>query len=639
MAKRFGAALVDGMAAINETPRRSNTMGDSLRGAAKVDNIGEAARNANSSPGKTGGGQRWQEKVWAYYDEVGELHYTLSFIGACLSRCVLTVGIPDEKGIIGPVFDEDGTPLTNEDGSARPELARALEALELIRALKNDIGGQSELLRRMGLNLPGVGEFHLVGSRYEGDTRDSGSIPITELQWEVLSTDEFRRKGKNYERKSGPGSQGQEVRAEDVHVVRIWKSHPRWSGQADSSIRAVLDILEELVLLTREVRGETLSRLSNAGILLVPEEIEWGNSDTDEDDEDADPFTQDLIETFSTAIADKASAAQTVPFVVRAPGEQLNPDRFRHIDLSPKNAGNSAEKRKEAVQRFAQGIDLPVEIVTGHADTTFANAVVIDDALFKAHIEPVLDLIVDALTVGFLRPALADPENQLVVHYDSGELVARPNRAQDAKDLWDRNAISDATLRASAGFSENDAPSDEELEARTARAQKTTPGQAIPGTPNGDPTNAEDGPGSNAPGSPVDQGDANLVGLQLSAATEATVERAIKRAGARLRGKANSYSGAIRDQLAQVPDAEVAITLGPTLVEKINKGDDLFHGEFDTLWNLAARWTADQNFADRLREACNEVANERLYQPRRPFPFRQFPAWGVPVVPLVSANA
>lgn len=634
MGKRFAAALVDGLAAINEQPRRAPDMGRNLRASAKVDTLGENARNANNSPGKSGAGARWQEKVWAYYDEVGELHYTLSFIGACLGRCVLTVGIPDEKGIIGPVFDEDGKVLTNEDGSPRPELARAPEALELVRALRNDIGGQSELLRRMGMNLPGVGEFHLVGSRYEGDTRDAATIPITELQWEVLSTDEFRRKGNKYERKDGPGGKGREINPEDVHVVRIWKSHPRFSAQPDSSIRAVLDILEELVLLTREVRGETLSRLSNAGILLVPEEIEYGGSDTlDADDDAPDPFTVDLIETFGTAIADKDSPAQTVPFVVRAPGEHLSPDKFRHIDLTPKNPGSSEAKRKEAVQRFAQGIDLPVEIVTGHADTTFANAVVIDDALFKAHIEPILDLITDALTVGFLHPALDDPDNQLVVHYDSGELVARPNRSQDAKDLWDRNAISDATLRASAGFSENDAPSEEELEARTARAQKTTPGQAIPGTPAGNPEGTGDGPGGNEPGGPVEQGEAATVGIMLSAATEHAIERAVKKAGARLRGKANSYSGAIREQLAQVPDVEVAITLGPTLVDKIMKGDDPFAGEFDVLWNLAVRWTQDQNFADRLRTACEEVARERMAQPRKPFPWRSIPAWGAPMIP------
>src|SRR3954447_8885236 len=167
----------------------------------------------------------------------------------------------------------------------------------------------------------------------------------------------------------------------------------------------------------------------------------------------------------STAISDKGSAAQTVPFVVRAPADLLHPDKFRTIDLSPTHTSDSAEKRKEAVQRFAQGIDLPVEIVTGHAGTTFANAVVIDDALFKSHIEPVLEIICDALTAGYLRPAMGE-DVAFKVHYDSGELVARPNRAADAKDVHDRFALSDASLRTATGFGDSDAPDDEEIEER-----------------------------------------------------------------------------------------------------------------------------------------------------------------------------
>lgn len=625
---KFAESLIEAFAAQVETTNRQKLF-SSAGGGSFDKNLPGRLSNTN---------KRWQEQVWAYYDEIGELHYVLSFIGACLSRCVLTIGIADERGIIGPVFDENGTIIRNEDGSERPELVRADEALQLVRSLRNDIGGQSELLRRMGQNLTGPGELHLVGSPKEGDNRQPDNIPIDELNWEALSTDEFKRKGKDYERKSSLGTPGTVISADRIHAIRIWKSHPRFTFEPDSSIRAVLDVLEELVLLTREVRGETLSRLTNAGLLLVPEEIQWGEDDVDEGSEAADPFAEDMIETFKRPITDKNSSASYVPFVVRAPADLLHPDKFRKIDLSPQNPGHSAEKRKEAVQRFAQGIDLPVEIVTGHMDTKFANAVVIDDALFKSHIEPILDLIADVLTIGFLRPALDEPENKLVVHYDSGELVARPNRAQDAKDLHKALVISDSTLRTSAGFSESDAPDLDELEARVARQQKVTPGQGnSPTSPNSQPDTVKDGPGGNGPGSDVEQGqshdEAARVGIALSAMTELAVERAIQRAGARLRTKANNYSPNLRAQLAQVPDAEVAVTLGPSLVEKLSARDNgLFGKEFETLAALATRWTGDQAFAGRLRDSCEVVGAKRMFDPCSSFPFSEFPAWDAPVV-------
>lgn len=542
----------------------------------------------------------------------GTVYFTgnsAGFIGACLSRCPLTIGIPDSDGHVGPAFDEDGKPLEGFDG--------ATDALQLVRQLKSKIGGQPQLMRSMGINLTVAGELHLVG-----DAPNGAQTLVTAIEnWEVLSTDEFRRSGSDYARYAYPGARADEVKAEAVHVIRMWRNHPRFTELPDSSFKAVQDILEELVLLTREVRGEALSRLARAGILLVPDEIEYPDDSGDDGDGDSgDPFTRDLIQTMSTAISDKASAAQTVPFVVRAPMETLGADVFRLIDLSPKNIGDSAAKRTEAVQRFAQGIDLPVEIVTGHAGTTFANAVQIDDSLFKSHVEPLLEIICDALTAGYLRAALGD-DTPFVVYYDSTELVARPNRAQDAKDLYDRFELSGSSLRGATGFSDSDAPDEDELQKRIKIKQLTLVRQTVAVTP--EQLQGEDS--TDAPsigdGQPLNQGnltDGNntdgTLAASLKAVAEVSIDRAIERAGARLKTKAHK-DAAVRASLSQVPNAEVARTLGPQLVERFAGGDDLFHGEFDVLRNWALRTTGSRDYADQLKATCLVIANEKLYAP------------------------
>ncbi len=631
------SSFVTGAAPAVPKQRRKASMEDSLRASARVDNVGTREQNSNGSINTTAVSRAWQQEAWARYDEVGEVRYAAGFIGACLSRCNLTIGIPDNKGNIGPCFDENGDPLKDEQGNVLPGLDRAVEALDLIRMLKNDVNGQSQLLRAMGINITMAGEFHLVGS---GPSIDSALTPaVGEInQWEVLSTREFIPQGEDYLRTPMPGATPQEIKGEAVHVVRIWRSHPCWSELPDSSIRAVLDILEELVLLTREVRGETLSRLSNGKVFIVPEEIEWPDDKNEDGSSEAgDSFTRDLIRTMSTAISDKGSAAGIAPFIMRVPADLI--DKITTIDLSRSNPSDSSAKRTEAVQRFAQGVDLPVEIVVGHGGTSFANAVVIDDSTYKVHIEPVLEIICDALTAGYLRPAMGD--TPLVVFYDSTELVSRPNRSADAKDLHDRFAVSDATLRTSAGFSESDKPDEDEILQRIKLKQLANIRQTIPATPGqldtedenaaqGDPggTSTLTPPGTPAaPGADVPQGQStatDTLAASVRAVSQVSVDRALRRAGARLRSK-SAKTMALREVLSRVPDVEVAATLGPAHLEKIVGDEDLLRGEFDDLHAWALSASGDADYAKRLLDTCVTITNERLYKPREPFPFHELP--------------
>ena len=217
----------------------------------------------------------------------------------------------------------------------------------------------------------------------------------------MLSVDELRPKTMKgpggqtlYERIEAPGAVPKDI-PPDALVLRVWQPHPAWGQLADSSVRAVREILEELVLLTRDIRGQALSRLAAAGLLIVPSEIDYADDDNaSEDTDEGDAFTRDLIRTLSAAIADKATAAAVTPFVLRAAYDLC--DRIRHIEFRRPRDIESSEKRKETVQRFAQGVDLPVEIVLGHASTTLSNAWQIDETLYKAYVEPKALLLTDA---------------------------------------------------------------------------------------------------------------------------------------------------------------------------------------------------------------------------------------------------
>jgi hypothetical protein len=119
-----------------------------------------------------------------------------------------------------------------------------------------------------------------------------------------------------------------------------------------------------------------------------------------------------------------------------------------------------------------QGIDVPKDVITGLANVKYSNALQIDESLYKAHIEPLMLLIADSLTVVYLRPYLlangfteAEVE-RVVVWYDPAAIATRNDRAQDADAGFDKMAVSFETWRRTHGFSDADAPSPDEVALR-----------------------------------------------------------------------------------------------------------------------------------------------------------------------------
>jgi len=70
-----------------------------------------------------------------------------------------------------------------------------------------------------------------------------------------------------------------------------------------------------------------------------------------------------------------------------------------------------------------------------------------------------LDVIVQALTVGYLDPLVSDGS---CIYYDTSALKLRPDRSREAFELWDRGLITDEACRRENGFDEDDAPDDQE---------------------------------------------------------------------------------------------------------------------------------------------------------------------------------
>lgn len=416
----------------------------------------------------------WQSEAWEYYDAIGEVKYSFNLVANVISRIRLYPAY---------VVNPSEPPVPLEDvASVDSRVADA--AQRTLKGLDSAYGGQAGLLRDLALNISVAGECYLVHI----PARVGHGLPES---WDIKSINEvmldprggFKVIGRREQTTSNQGNKAITL-GQDAFIGRIWRSHPRYSDEADSSLRGLLDLCAELLLLNRTFRATARSRL-NAGALYLPDglavssampagDMPYGD-ETDIDpallaEEAEDDFEDQLIEAMTTPIKDEDSASAVVPLIIRGPAELG--DKIKQFKFERSFDPALAQRSDRVLERILQGLDVPKDIVTGLANVKYSNALQIDETLYKTHIEPLMLLIADALTVVYLRPSMIangySPEEvqNLVIWYDPSAITTRNDRAADADAGFANGALSYDTWRRYHGFTEGDAPTAKETALR-----------------------------------------------------------------------------------------------------------------------------------------------------------------------------
>ena len=424
---------------------------------------------------RSAGSSAWQAEAWEYYDAIGEIKYAFNLVASVVSRIRIYAAVVD---------DPSETPISVRQSELIDDrLATAAE--RALGRLNSAYGGQAGLLRDAALNLAVAGECYLI----QMPARPAYNLPES---WDIRSVDEVTtdpRGGFNVigRREQSTTTQGgidkTSKLGKNAFVGRMWRSHPRFSDEADSSLRGLLDLCAELLLLNRTFRATARSRL-NAGALYLPDGLSvasQGDGDFPYDSEDGigpnftaeeaeDEFEEQLMDAMTTPIRDEESASAVVPLIIRGPAELG--DKIKQFKFERSFDPALAERSDRVLERILQGLDVPKDIVTGLANVKYSNALQIDESLYKAHIEPLMLLIADALTVMYLRPYLIatgfeeSEVNRIVVWYDPTAIATRNDRATDADAGFDRMAVSANSWRRAHGFSDADAPTPKEIALR-----------------------------------------------------------------------------------------------------------------------------------------------------------------------------
>jgi hypothetical protein len=395
--------------------------------------LASAVRLPTASRNMAGRAEGWQSEAWAYWESVGELRYVSTWIGNVLSRARLTCAHREGRMLV---------PLATGPGA------------EAMDELYGGPQGQAEMLQALGVHLTVSGEAY-VTNRASGD------------QWNTLASGKVTQQGgKAKVLRADFGLEGgaQQLSGSDL-VIRIWTPHPRDPSRPDSPVRSNLSTLAQIVGYDQHIAAQIRSRLSGAGILFLSNEVQFpAPPNMDPAASQAEIFMALLGESMMTPIQDPADPSATVPIVAMVPTESLG--KNEHLKFWSDLDEKVVEMRDAAIKRLALGLDVPPEVLLGVADANHWNAWLSEESAVKAHLEPRLAIIAYALTEMYLRPSLTDlvpdPENYFVIA-DTSSIRLRPNRSQEAIELYNLGELSGPALRRETGFQPEDAPAEEQV--------------------------------------------------------------------------------------------------------------------------------------------------------------------------------
>lgn len=435
----------------NSEPKSLTAAAEMLSGPAVVPS---QVRRVNIQP--------WQNEVWnILYEQVGELRFLIDRVARAGSLATFFIAHASQPG-------EQPVRIEIDAEKQDPTAARLVD---LSDRLFGDGPGTSQAINRALKHLQGNGESIL---RVSNDDATDG------YQLHAHSVQELS--GAPGMWKINDGQQTYDLDESDL-LIRAWTPHPQFEYQAYCAVRSVMPIARELIAFTKAAAAIIDSQLAGGGILMVPEDSQVVGGGAVKIDDDgtavispgAGGLAEEIVEAAVTAIADRESVASVAPVVATT---SKDGGKVEHITFSNPIDERLAEMTDNAIRRLALGMDSPPEVLLGISDSNHWSAWALQEDEIRLVVGPLLATVAHALTVGWLQPSIQQLSDRYglglntadyVVWFDTTPLELRPDRSADAKELFGQGVLSAEAVRRECGFTEDDAPSDDERAAVIAK--------------------------------------------------------------------------------------------------------------------------------------------------------------------------
>jgi hypothetical protein len=544
----------------------------------------------------------WQTRALGFYDRIGEIRFCSQFYARMLSRV----------DFFPAKLNADGKLEQIKDGPA----------VELLDRIQDPGGGRKRIQYDYGRLMFVTGEGILLGTDLDSDKERwrflwRGEVTIDDKTGVATRKDSFggltREKGVGY---------------------RMWTPHPMWSDRADSPLRAVLDIAEELIILTAAVRATAVTRLLN-GMLVVPSEIAPAPPEEGlDEDPELNVFVQKLVEHITAQIENPGAAEARVPFYMEGGYDYL--DRVKWIEMhNPATDYLEKDLRLEAIDRLALGLDLPPEALKGLSDANHWTGQQVKWDMWQTHGKPFADQFATDLNDAYLRPALIEADEDpadIYIGYDDSQVVVSPDQTAVADEAMDRLALGFTGYRKLKGIPEDMAPTEEEqkLIAGVKMRDPVVAGLEEAAPPVRGPT-AGPNVHQDQPGTPPEPTNGRVVSRQeariasINGAAHMALRQCRSKAGARLRTATQEHRCAdCQESIDGVPNAIVASTLGQEGIAEqlaaMSKRDpiQLVRGGTDDYRATLEEWGVPTASATVLCERIEAYAAATLFDPNTP---------------------
>lgn len=386
--------------------------------------------------------QDWQREAWRHFDICGEMRFAANRHAAALSQCRLYVAEIDDKGAPGAEVTD-------------------VKIQSLAETMFGGPAAKTEAMRTIGICFYIGGECYIVA---EGATSPKSDT------WYVVTANQIKKTGGAYriKRPQAIGGGTVELQPKKDLLLRAWTPHPRDTDLADSPTRSVLPNLREIERISQLTFSQIDSRLISAGLLLFPQGTSFPKPN-------GEPGTLNdlmsmVLEVARAQLTGTGTAAGLVPIMAEVPAEATQ--KPEHLKFDTPLQGELEKKLEQAIRRLAMGLDMDPNELLGQGKANHWSANQIEENSVKLFILPVLGRICDALTQGYLIPAMKsigikNPE-RYTLWYDISPLAVRPNRFEDAGVLYDKGLLDGDEYRKAGNFSDESAPDDKELSAQRA---------------------------------------------------------------------------------------------------------------------------------------------------------------------------
>lgn len=398
----------------------------------------------------------WQTDVWNYLESIPQLGFAARRISNAMSRIELYVGLADTTDGV-----PDRIPANEDDSAQGTDETRAADRRALDPLARLFDGQHGAMLARIG------GQLMLTGDSYVCGYTD----PATQQPaWYVASQSEITTGSGGADLvRDGYGGRIRIESGKDPGkprngmVLRLWRPHLRYGWQADAPTRSLGGVFKELLGAAASVQSSLESRIAGAGIFVVPQSATVPSS-KGSTELHKDPMMAAIIDAVMAPLKNPNSAAARVPLMMRVRDDTIG--KLQHITFSTPLDERVLELREFALRQLAISLDTPAEIMLGLGSNNHWNVWAITEDEIKMTIAPLCEVICAALTEKYLWPSLQNvgvkDYKRYVIYFDVSQLAQRPNRAPDAQKLHDMGLVKDATTRRESGFTEDDAPSEEE---------------------------------------------------------------------------------------------------------------------------------------------------------------------------------